>query len=79
MTVKTMQRRLAEEGGSFNEILLDVRKSQVIYYLSLQQFTIEQIGLFVGYKAKSQFLKAFKQWFDMTPNEYRVRILHLTP
>lgn len=79
MTVKTMQRRLAEEGISFNEILLDVRKSQVIYYLGLQQFTIEQIGLFVGYKAKSQFLKAFKQWFDMTPNEYRVRILHLTP
>lgn len=71
ISVKTMQRRLNEEEVSFNEILLNVRKKRVMDYLSLQQFTIKQIALLLGYKAKSQFLKAFQQWYGMTPQQYK--------
>ncbi|QER39655.1 helix-turn-helix transcriptional regulator [Acinetobacter suaedae] len=79
LSVKTLQRRLSEEGHTFNEILLHVRKKRAIEYIRSQQFSLQQIGLLLGYKAKSQFLKAFNSWFGMTPNQYKARVLHLAP
>lgn len=74
MSIRTLQRRLNEEGFNFNEILLEVRKSRASQYLSYQQLTLDQISLLLGYKAKSQFLKAFRSWFGMTPKEYRAKM-----
>lgn len=74
ISIRTLQRRLSEEEQSFNELLLEVRKKLVIEYLNYQQFTVEQLSLLLGYKAKSQFLKAFRTWFDMTPKEYRAKM-----
>ena len=75
MSVKTLQRRLNSENITFNDILLEERKKRVVEYLKTQQFTSQQISTLLGYKAKSQFLKAFQTWFGMTPKEYRTRFL----
>lgn len=77
LSLKTLQRRLSQEGATFDELLLGIRKQRVIEYLQLQQFSLEQIALFLGYKAKSQFLKAFQTWFGMSPKEYRATVLHI--
>lgn len=74
ISIRTLQRRLEEEGHTFNELLLEVRKQRVVEYLSYQQITVEQLSLLLGYKAKSQFLKAFRTWFGVTPKEYRAKI-----
>lgn len=74
MTVRTLQRRLSDEGVNFNDLLLDVRKTRVNHYLSYRHLTLEKISLLLGYKAKSQFLNAFKSWFGMTPKEYRAKM-----
>ena len=74
ISVKTLQRRLNYDGVTFNELLLEVRKNRVHDYLSYRQFTLEQISLLLGYKAKSQFLKAFRSWFGITPKEYRAKM-----
>jgi len=74
ISIRTLQRRLDEEGHTFNELLLEVRKQRVVEYLSYQQITVEQLSLLLGYKAKSQFLKAFRTWFGVTPKEYRAKI-----
>lgn len=71
LSVSTLQRRLRECGTNFNEVLLNVRKQQVEEYLANTDFNAEQLAFLLGYKAKSQFLKAFRQWFGMTPQEYR--------
>jgi len=71
LSVSTLQRRLRECGTSFNEVLLKVRKQQVEEYLGNTDFNSEQLAFLLGYKAKSQFLKAFRQWYGMTPSEYR--------
>lgn len=74
ISVRTLQRRLTEEGHTFNELLLEIRKKLVMEYLNYQYFTVEQISIFLGYKAKSQFLKAFRLWFGITPKEYRAKM-----
>lgn len=79
MSVKTLQRRLNSENTTFNDILLEVRKKRVIEYLVAQQFTSQQISALLGYKAKSQFLRAFQVWFGMTPKQYRARLCNPTP
>lgn len=76
LSVKTLQRRLKDEDTSFNEILLEERKKRVIEYLKTQQFTSQHMSTLLGYKAKSQFLKAFQTWFGMTPKEYKTRFLN---
>ncbi|MND76079.1 HTH-type transcriptional regulator VirS [compost metagenome] len=79
ISIKTLQRRLNNESTTFNDILLEIRKKRVIEYLETEQFTSQQISTLLGYKAKSQFLKAFQIWFGMTPKEYKARIFHLAP
>jgi len=71
LSVSTLQRRLRECDTNFNEVLLKVRKQQVEEYLKNTDFNSEQLAFLLGYKAKSQFLKAFRQWYEMTPSEYR--------
>ena len=71
LSISTLQRRLKETGTSFNDVLLKVRKHQVKEYLENPALTSEQLAFLLGYKAKSQFLKAFRQWYGQTPQEYR--------
>ena len=71
LSISTLQRRLKESGTNFNDVLLKVRKQMVQEYLKNPQLTAEQLAFLLGYKAKSQFLKAFRQWFGQTPQEYR--------
>ena len=74
VSIRTMQRRLKEEGMNFNDILLEVRKNRIHHYLNYSQLTLDKISLLLGYKATSQFHKAFRSWFGLTPKEYRAKI-----
>jgi len=75
LSVSSLQRRLKQDDISFNQLLLAVRQQQVVEYLTKGEITAERLAFLLGYKAKSQFLKAFRQWFGMTPSEYRKTVL----
>ncbi len=71
MSVSTLQRRLRQEGNSFHGVLLATRKSLADEYLIKQNLLAKDVAFLLGYQSESQFFKAFKSWFDMTPMAYQ--------
>lgn len=71
MSVSTLQRRLKQEGNSFHGVLLATRKILANEYLIKQNLPAKDVAFLLGYQSESQFFKAFKSWFEMTPMAYQ--------
>lgn len=71
MSVSSLQRRLREEGTSFHQVLLNTRKSMANKYLVEHNLSATDVAFLLGYQSTSQFFKAFKQWYLMTPMAYQ--------
>ncbi len=70
LSVRTLQKRLEEEGVVFSDLLKDIRQRLAKKYLR-ENYTVEQITYLLGFSEPSVFRKAFKKWSGMTPREYR--------
>lgn len=73
VSVRTFIRKLKNEEASYQMLLDEVRKDLVVWYLSNDDLSIEQIALRVGYADTSNFSRVFRRWFDQTPTEFRLR------
>lgn len=71
LSVSTLQRRLKDEGTSFQEVLEATRKRLSQTYLAEKNISTNEIAYLLGYKSPSQFFKCFKGWFGVTPKAYR--------
>lgn len=71
VSVRTLQRKLQNDGNSFSSILEEVRKEQSILLLKDSQLTINHVAYLLGYQDPSAFYKAFKKWYKMTPAQYK--------
>lgn len=70
ISVRTLQKRLEEEGVIFSELLREVRQKLAQKYLR-ENYSVEQITYLLGFSEPSAFRKAFKKWLGLTPREYR--------
>lgn len=73
MSGRTLQRRLAAEGVSYQQLLDDARKEAAARYLSEPTLAICEVVYMVGYSEPAPFHRAFKRWYGMTPSEFRQR------
>ena len=48
-----------------------MRKEKVVHFLISDQHIFDEISEALGFKEPSAFYRAFKSWFNMTPNKYR--------
>ena len=71
MTPRTLRRRLAEQGTSYQQILNDVRKSLAVKFLRETRLTMDEIAERVGFSDSRNFRQAFKKWTDTTPSSLR--------
>ena len=71
MSVSSLQRRLREEQVSFQELLLTTRKIMAHQYLIEQELSATDVAFLLGYQSSSQFFKAFRRWYAMTPMAYQ--------
>jgi AraC-like DNA-binding protein len=71
VSLRTLHRRLAEEGTSHGELVDDVRREQAMLHLAGNRFTIGEISFLLGFAHPNGFHKAFKRWTRMTPAQYR--------
>lgn len=71
VSVRTLQRKLKEEGVSFLDIVEEVRKSLALHYIRRNSSSVKEIALILGYAESSGFVRAFKRWTGRTPADYR--------
>ncbi|MBE9397172.1 AraC family transcriptional regulator [Pontibacterium sp. N1Y112] len=71
VTSRTLRRKLADEGTSFQELKDDVRRDAAIHYLSQPSIPISQISRQLGFSEPAAFTRAFKQWTGVPPSVYR--------
>ncbi|HKV99313.1 MAG TPA: AraC family transcriptional regulator ligand-binding domain-containing protein [Vicinamibacterales bacterium] len=70
---RTLQRRLADEGVSYQELLDEARKEAAARYLRASALAIGEVAYLVGYSEPAPFHRAFKRWYGVTPEMFRKR------
>lgn len=71
MSPATFRRRLADQGQSFNDILIDVRMTTALTLLQVTDRSIGEIAGQVGYQSASRFSDRFKRRFGFSPTVVR--------
>ena len=74
----TMQRRLREEGLSFQGVLDNARKDLAIRYLSKSVLSNSEIAYLLAYREQGSFFRSFRRWTGTTPDKFR-QSRRLTP
>ena len=72
LTPRSLQRRLRDEGTSFQAVREQVRHELARRYLD-DRLSISEISFLLGFSEPSAFFRAFKRWTGMTPVEARAR------
>lgn len=68
---RTLQRRLREEGTSFQAELNAVRAELAQRYLIEMRRTTIETAFLLGYDEPNSFVRAFQQWTGKTPEQFR--------
>jgi AraC-like DNA-binding protein len=68
---RTLQRRLKQEGTSFQKELDDLREQLARHYLSTTDHSIAQVAFLLGYNEPNSFFRAFRTWTGDTPDSVR--------
>ncbi|MCO5123917.1 MAG: AraC family transcriptional regulator [Rhizobacter sp.] len=71
LSVRTLHRRLADEGQHYQRIIDDVRRSLAIEFLENTSLTVDEIAGRVGFSEASNFRKAFRKWTGHAPAHFR--------
>jgi len=75
MTPRTLQRRLAEEGTSYDAVRDAMRKSAADVFLSDSTLTIGEVAYLLGYSESAAFHRAVKRWHGIGPDAFRKDLL----
>jgi len=71
VTSRTLQRKLNQEGVSYQKLLDEVRQTMAEDYLLNSDLTIPDIALRLGYSETTSFHRKFKAVAGKTPGEFR--------
>jgi len=71
MSERTLQRRLAQSGSTYSEIVQEARFSIASDLLADSDLNIADIAFAAGYENAPHFARAFKRLTGMTPRDYR--------
>ena len=71
MSKRTFQRRLKDEGWTFVKLVDHTRKNMAMDYVLQPQYSLQQISHLLGFTEHSNFYRAFKRWYGLTPRQYR--------
>ena len=69
MSERTLQRRLAEEGTSFTNLVDDTRRELARQSLNSGDLSLKMLSFQLGFSEPSAFYRACKRWFGMAPSD----------
>jgi AraC-like DNA-binding protein len=73
---RTLQRRLAREGTTFQAILDDVRKNAAYRLLTGSDMPLSQVAALVELAGQAALTRAARRWFGRTPSQVRREARH---
>ncbi len=71
LSVRTLSRRLADEGTTYADIVDQLRRSLALQYLKDDNMSLSQIAWLLGYEGSTSFNHAFKRWTGRSPSAVR--------
>jgi AraC-like DNA-binding protein len=72
MSARTLQRRLSEQGHSFQGVVDMARKDLAQRLLAETDYSLAEVAFLTGFSEQSGFSRAFKRWAGQTPRSYRL-------
>lgn len=74
MSGRSLQRKLQEQGSSFQKLHDEHRHKRSLQLLADESLSLLNISLQLGFSESSTFYRAFKRWQGVTPGEYRQQL-----
>ncbi|MBA3692748.1 MAG: AraC family transcriptional regulator [Acidobacteria bacterium] len=68
---RTLQRKLTEEGSTYQKLLEETQYEMSTFYLRQPEITIGEISASLGFSEPSAFHRAFRRWAGITPQAFR--------
>lgn len=72
-SARSLQRRLAAAGASYQRLLDVARRDAAERYLTDSAFSIGEVAYLLGYSEPAAFNRAFRRWHGETPRAFRRR------
>jgi AraC-like DNA-binding protein len=73
LSLRTLARRLADEGTTYGDVVDQLRRSLATQYLKEPGMSLAQIAWLLGYEGSTSFNHAFKRWTGRSPSADRNR------
>jgi AraC-like DNA-binding protein len=70
---RTLQRRLAEDGVTFQQLMQEARRELARHYLKHSSLELNQTAYLLGYEDAHSFFRAFHDWEGSPPGQWRAR------
>lgn len=70
-TAATMRRHLSRAGTSYNRVKDSCRRELALDLLRRSTLSVEEISVQLGYCDSDAFRRAFRDWMEMSPQQYR--------
>ncbi len=73
LSSRTLQRRLAEDGDTFQLLMQQARRELARHYLLHSLLELNETAYLLGYEDAHSFFRAFHDWEGSSPGEWRAR------
>ena len=70
---RTLQRRLADGGISFQQLVEDTRRELARHCLKQSKVELDEAAFLLGFEDANSFFRAFQVWEGTSPGEWRTR------
>jgi AraC-like DNA-binding protein len=70
LSPRTLQRRLAEDGATFQQLMQEARRELARHYLMHSSLELKETACPLGYEGAHSFFRAFHDWEGSSPGEW---------
>jgi len=71
LSKRTLQRRLTEDGITFQELMEEARRELARHYLLHSSLELNETAYLLGYEDANSFFRAFHEWEGTSPGQWR--------
>jgi AraC-like DNA-binding protein len=73
MSLRSLQRRLQDQGTSYKDLLEQTRRELAEQYVRNTRMSINEITFLLGFTEPANFSRAFRRWHGISPSAFRER------